>query len=152
MNQTSFELHPRLRADTHCLGDFPLCRLLLMNDRRYPWFILVPRRSGIREIFALPQRDQVQLLKESSHLATVLQHLYRADKLNIASLGNLVPQLHLHHIVRFTTDPAWPRPVWGLFPAEPYAVKDGQDIFAKLSGYLVDFKPAANPFETSATC
>ena len=101
-----FELHPRLAQDTLLIGDFPLSRLLLMNDANYPWFILVPRRAGIREIFQLDDADQIQLLKESSQLARVLFRIYEVDKLNVAALGNMVPQLHIHHIVRYSTDPA----------------------------------------------
>ncbi len=115
-----FTLHPQLEKDCLILGDLPLCKVLLMNDALYPWCILVPRRKGIREIHELTQGDQRQLLAESGQLAHALTDLFRPDKLNIAALGNLVPQLHLHHIARFTTDPAWPRPVWGQQPARPY--------------------------------
>lgn len=117
---TGFALHPRLAADTIVLGDFPLCRLLLMNDAQYPWFILVPRREGARELYLLDERDQQQLLKESALLSRAVMTAFRGDKLNVAALGNLVPQLHVHHVVRFATDAAWPRPVWGLHPARPY--------------------------------
>jgi len=116
----SFELHPRLAADTVALGDFPLCRLLLMNDAQYPWFILVPRRENAREIYLLEDRDQQQLLRESSLLSRALMDAFRGDKLNVAALGNVVPQLHLHHIVRHQGDPAWPGPVWGRHPPRPY--------------------------------
>src|SRR5262245_27562488 len=97
----SFELHPRLAADTIVLGDFPLCRLLLMNDAQYPWFILVPRRAGAREIYQLDERDQQQLLKESAQLSRAVMDAFRGEKLNVAALGNLVPQLHVHHVVRY---------------------------------------------------
>ena len=136
-----FELHPRLAQDTLTVGDFPLCRLLLMNDANYPWFILVPRRAEIREIFELEQRDQQQLLVESSQLSRVLNKLFQADKLNIAALGNMVPQLHIHHIVRYQADQAWPNPVWGLFPAKPYAERALQETCAGLTEHLVDFIP-----------
>ena len=136
-----FELHPRLSQDTWPVGDLPLCRLLLMNDASYPWFILVPRRSGIREIFELAHSDQQQLLKESSQLAEVLSRIFKADKLNIATLGNLVPQLHVHHIVRYQHDQAWPKPVWGLFPAAPYSSGARQESCASLIEHLLDFTP-----------
>ncbi len=136
-----FKLHPRLAEDTFRVGDFPLCHLLLMNDASYPWFILVPRRTGVREIFELEQRDQQQLLKESSQLSQLLNKLFHADKLNIAALGNMVPQLHIHHIVRYQTDQAWPNPVWGIFPAQPYTERTQQEIFAGLIDHLVDFTP-----------
>ncbi|MGQ0586377.1 MAG: HIT domain-containing protein [Gammaproteobacteria bacterium] len=117
----TFELHPRLAADAFVLGDFPLCRLLLMNDAQYPWFILVPRRVGAREIYLLDEADQAQLLRESSALSRALMEAFRGEKLNVAALGNVVPQLHLHHIVRYAADPAWPGPVWGRHPAQPYS-------------------------------
>ena len=139
-----FELHPRLAQDTLVVGDFPLCRLLLMNDVNYPWFILVPRRAGIREIFELEHLDQQQLLVESSQLSQLLNKIFQADKLNIAALGNMVPQLHIHHIVRYQTDLAWPNPVWGLFPAQPYTERARQETCACLIEHLTDFIPDKN--------
>lgn len=136
-----FKLHPRLAQDTLTIGDFPLCCLLLMNDANYPWFILVPRRAEMREIFELEYRDQKQLLEESSHLSQVLSKIFQADKLNIAALGNIVPQLHIHHIVRYQTDQAWPNPVWGLFPTRPYTERARQETCAGLIDHLVDFIP-----------
>ncbi len=116
-----FELHPRLNEDCITIGSFPLCQLLLMNDCNYPWFILVPQREGIREIFELSEADQQQLLSESSLLSKFIARHFKADKINVAALGNMVPQLHIHHIGRFETDPAWPAPVWGHAPAVPYS-------------------------------
>lgn len=121
MTSHSFTLHPRLNADCFVAGDWPLSRLLLMNDSQYPWYILVPRRNDIREIHELDAADQTQLFRESMILSRALVLAYRGDKLNTAALGNLVPQLHLHHIVRFTGDPAWPAPVWGRHPPKPYS-------------------------------
>jgi diadenosine tetraphosphate (Ap4A) HIT family hydrolase len=115
------ELHPQLQKDCLLVGRFTLCRLLLMRDANYPWFILVPDRDGITEIFQLSEEDQVRLLRESSRLSAVLVERFRADKLNIAALGNVVPQLHVHHVVRYRDDPAWPAPVWGRVPARPYS-------------------------------
>lgn len=129
-----FELHPRLAQDCAPLGRFPLCRLLLMNERRYPWFILVPERPAIREIHQLARADQQQLLDESSELARALERLFRPDKLNIAAIGNLVPQLHLHHIARFEDDPAWPAPVWGRFEPLPYTPAEADELRAGLAG------------------
>lgn len=120
----NFELHLRLAADCLVVGDLPLSRLLLMNDRQYPWCILVPRRAGAREIYLLTEADQQQLWRESAQLSAALMELFRGDKLNIGALGNMVPQLHVHHIVRHTTDAAWPGPVWGKHPAQPYAAED----------------------------
>jgi diadenosine tetraphosphate (Ap4A) HIT family hydrolase len=136
-----FELHPRLQQDTLVIGDFPLSRLLLMNDAGYPWFILVPRRAEMREIFELDYDDQVQLLKESSQLAMVLSRIFEADKLNIAALGNMVPQLHIHHIVRYRSDQSWPNPVWGLFPPKPYSPRALQETCVNLVEHLHDFIP-----------
>jgi diadenosine tetraphosphate (Ap4A) HIT family hydrolase len=139
-----FELHPRLAQDTLVVGDFPLCRLLLMNDANYPWFILVPRRAEIREIFELEHRDQQQLLVESSQLSQILSKIFQADKLNIAALGNMVPQLHIHHIVRYQTDLAWPNPVWGFSPVQPYTERVRQETCASLIDHLTDFIPDRN--------
>ena len=115
-----FELHSRLAADCIRVGRLPLSLLLLLNDARYPWFILVPQRSGIGEIFQLPESDQCQLWRESANLSHNLMQSFHADKINIGALGNLVPQLHVHHIARFTSDPAWPGPVWGHSEPLPY--------------------------------
>ena len=116
-----FELHPRLAADTLDLGELTLCRVLLMNDARYPWLILVPQRPDLREIYELDTDAQTQLIHESSHVARCMKTLFKADKMNIAALGNMVPQLHIHHIARTIHDPAWPHPVWGHAPAQAYA-------------------------------
>lgn len=116
-----FELDSRLVADTHVLGEFPLSRLLLMNDAQYPWFILVPRREGISEVFELEAQEQQQLWQETLMLAERLKRVFVADKINIATLGNVVAQLHMHVIVRHKTDSAWPAPVWGKHPAQPYS-------------------------------
>ena len=133
-----FALHPRLEADTVAIGDWPLCRVLLMNDAQYPWFILVPRREGAREIYQLGDADQAQLLRESSQLSRALMQAFRGDKLNVAALGNVVPQLHLHHIVRFAGDPAWPAPVWGRHPARPYAPAEQAERLKALRAVLPD--------------
>ena len=124
MNQAGvravFALDPRLQQDTLPIGDFPLCRLLLSNDSNYPWFILVPRRDDISEIFQLDVADQQQLWQETTALAEMLKDSFDADKLNVAALGNVVSQLHMHVIVRKREDAAWPAPVWGKHPAKPY--------------------------------
>ena len=134
-----FVLDPRLRQDTIALGRFPLSLLLMMNDRTYPWLILVPQRTGIREIFELDPADQQQLLRESSHLAATLAAHFHPDKLNIATLGNIVPQLHLHHVVRYQCDPAWPAPVWGKTPPVPYHPEQVASLRASLCLHLDDF-------------
>ena len=126
------DLHPQLQKDCLLVGRFPLCRLLLMQDANYPWFILVPDREGVSEIFQLCEEDQMQLLRESSLLSAVLVERFHADKLNIAALGNVVPQLHIHHVVRYRDDPAWPAPVWGRAPAKPYTPEGVSAVLATL--------------------
>lgn len=111
------KLHPQLEKDCTVLGEFTLCSLLLVNDANYPWFILLPNRENITEIHQLSASDQQQLLSESMFFCRCLEDLYQPDKLNIAALGNVVPQLHIHHIARFTTDACWPAPVWGAVAA-----------------------------------
>jgi len=116
----AFQLHPQLANDCHYLGDFPLCALLLSKDANYPWFIMVPRRVDIREAFELSVDELQQLQRESLTLSQLLNDAFKADKMNIAALGNMVPQLHLHHIVRYTTDAAWPKPIWEMAKAQAY--------------------------------
>ena len=132
------DLHPRLQQDCLLLGRFALCRLLLMLDANYPWFILVPDREDISEIFQLSGEDQVQLLRESSRLSAVLAEHFHADKLNIAALGNVVPQLHVHHVVRYRDDPAWPAPVWGHLPARRYTPEGLSAVLDTLRSGLTD--------------
>lgn len=118
---TDFVLHPRLTADCHPIGDLRLCRALLLNDSRYPWVVLVPRRTAVSEIYQLPAADRAILLEESCRVGEFMMRSFAGGKLNIGALGNLVPQLHLHHVVRTIGDPAWPGPVWGHSAAVPYA-------------------------------
>ncbi|MNH08617.1 HIT family protein [Pseudomonas sp. ZL2] len=133
-----FVLDQRLQQDTLCLGDFPLCRLLLSKDANYPWFILVPRRADISELFQLDDSDQQQLWKETTALAQLLKDSFAADKMNVATLGNVVSQLHMHVIVRRRTDPAWPAPVWGNKPAIEYSPQQLADVRLRLAEVLVD--------------
>ncbi len=115
-----FSLHPRLEADTHHVLDLALSRVLLADDATYPWVILVPMLPEIREIHDLSVARQHLLVDESSRVASSMQRLFEADKMNVAALGNMVPQLHLHHVARFEGDAAWPAPIWGAAPARPY--------------------------------
>ncbi|MDT8317412.1 MAG: HIT domain-containing protein [bacterium] len=128
-----FELHHRLKEDCFELGSFKLCTLLLLNDMNYKWFILVPRRENISEIFQLTAEDRHDLTEESSYLSASLFEIFKADKMNVASLGNIVPQLHLHHIVRYKNDPAWPGPVWGHVPALLYQDDEKKALINMLS-------------------
>ncbi|AVP99038.1 hypothetical protein C7S18_18470 [Ahniella affigens] len=116
-----FELDPRLAADAMVLLDWPLCRVLLMNDARFPWLILVPRVQGLREVLELTESESGQLMREIRAAQAVLTALYEPDKLNVAALGNVVPQLHVHVLARFEQDAAWPKPVFGIGTAQPYA-------------------------------
>ena len=115
-----FTLDPQLEKDTIAIASLPLCELLLMNDANYPWLILVPRREGVRELIELSAEDQLQFMHESNAVARLLQTQFSAEKLNIAALGNVVAQLHIHHLARFKHDAVWPKPVWGAIPAVAY--------------------------------
>ncbi|MBQ0747429.1 MAG: HIT family protein [Marinobacter sp.] len=115
-----YKLHERLTADTISLGRSSLCEIRLMNDQTWPWVLLVPALAGIREIYELSPEQQHQLMQESSALSRGMMEAFGGDKMNVAALGNMVPQLHLHHIVRFEGDTAWPGPVWGKQPPVPY--------------------------------
>jgi diadenosine tetraphosphate (Ap4A) HIT family hydrolase len=128
----SFQLHPRLKQDCIAIGRFELCQLLMMNDSLYPWFILVPERADVQEIYQLSKTERQLLTEESSYLAEKLAAFYQADKMNIAAIGNIVPQLHIHHVVRFQTDKAWPAPVWGKFTAVPYTEKQIADNMIRI--------------------
>jgi diadenosine tetraphosphate (Ap4A) HIT family hydrolase len=116
---TDFALDPRLAADTRPVADLPLSRLLLMRDGNYPWLILVPRVAGAVEILDLDAADRARLWEEIERVAAALKAETGADKLNVAALGNVVSQLHVHVIARFHGDAAWPAPVWGRVPAIP---------------------------------
>jgi diadenosine tetraphosphate (Ap4A) HIT family hydrolase len=131
-------IHERLLADCLLLGRFPLCHLLLMQDANYPWCILVPDRKDIGEICQLTDSDQQQLMRESVQLSRALVAAFTPDKLNVAALGNIVPQLHVHHIVRYRTDAAWPDPVWGRVEPRAYP----EDRFAEVLALLADKLPA----------
>lgn len=138
------ELHPQLEKDCVVLGQFLLSKLLLMRDANYPWLILVPDRDSITEIFQLDEADQQQLLRESSCVAQLLVKEFNADKINIGALGNIVPQLHIHHIARFTEDAAWPAPVWGAHPAKSYSESELEKMIARVKQALAeqfDFLP-----------
>lgn len=131
-----YQLHSQLSADTITLGELPLCHVLLMNDAQYPWLILVPRRADISEIFQLEAPDRQQLEMESCAVSELLMTHFNGDKLNIGALGNMVPQLHIHHIVRFKTDAAWPKPVWGTLPSLAYTEKLLKQRHKELIGLL----------------
>ncbi len=115
-----FVLHAQLAKDSELVCELTLCQVRLINDANYPWLILVPKVADISEVIQLSQAQQRQLWQESALLSEVLTQLFTPDKLNIAALGNMVAQLHIHHIVRYANDISWPKPVWGQVPAKSY--------------------------------
>lgn len=128
----SFVLHPQLAADTVVVGDLPICRILLNRQfSQFPWLILVPRRTGCRDLTDLPEMDYLPAMEEVRHVHDVLRDLTSADKMNVGALGNMVPQLHIHIIARFKDDAAWPAPVWGKVDPQPYP-DNGADLCAQL--------------------
>lgn len=143
-----YALNEQLQKDTKMLGQFPLCDVLLMNDSQYPWVILVPRRANIREIYHLSKEEQHVLSDESAYVSQRLSDFFKADSLNIAALGNVVAQLHMHHVVRFKDDPTWPKPVWGAIPAKAYSSqvldKLTQDLCRLLSDKLESLPQASD--------
>ncbi|GGC86163.1 HIT domain-containing protein [Vreelandella lutescens] len=134
----TFELDPRLAADTLPLADLPLCRALLMNDARYPWVVLVPRVASVSEVFELSQEDQTKLWQEATQLGAAMKEAFHGDKLNIATLGNVVSQLHIHLVVRYTDDASWPAPVWGNGTPTPYELAQQgerrEQLLAQIAG------------------
>ena len=129
---TEFILHPQLSADTVHVTDLDICTVLLMNDSNYPWVILVPKRNNIREIFELSPTEQDTVNREVSRVSQALNTEFNADKMNIGALGNMVPQLHIHVIVRHKTDPTFPAPVWGNSSAIPYLEGELENMLVTL--------------------
>lgn len=130
--ETTFKLDPQLARDTHDLGSLGLSRVLLMNDRRFPWLILVPQKAGLTELIDLDAPARSILLEEISRASEALRGELRPHKLNVAALGNMVRQLHVHVIARFASDAAWPKPVWGVGTAEPYAADEQVRLVERL--------------------
>lgn len=136
MDGTGFHLDPRLAADTFAVSDLGLCAVRLMNDATYPWLVLVPRRAGAVELVDLSRADRLQLMDEIAATSDLLRRLTACEKLNVAALGNMVRQLHVHVIGRFAADPAWPGPVWGKVPARPYGEGSRLGLTAALAAGL----------------
>lgn len=132
----TFALHPMLARDTAEVARLPLCRVLLLKDRRFPWLILVPERDSMRDIDELSPADRALLIEEIAAASGALRQLFQPDKLNVGALGNIVPQLHVHVIARFETDAAWPGPVWGSGAAEPYTESDLEETLAHFRAYF----------------
>ncbi|MEJ1994333.1 MAG: HIT family protein [Limibacillus sp.] len=125
-----FILHEKLAADCALVTDWPLSRVLLMNDATYPWLILVPRLPGLRDLDDLTPPSLQEVAREIQSLSKVMKEIFKPTKMNVAALGNMVPQLHIHVIARFEDDPAWPGPVWGVQPPESY---EGEALEARVS-------------------
>lgn len=140
----SFRLHTDLKRDGIPMGNFPLCKVLLINDATYPWFVLVPKRAKITDTTDLTEADHATLWAESKAFSAGIMEAFKGEKLNIAALGNVTPQLHVHHIVRYHVDPAWPGPIWGKVPMRPYDNDDGALIRALLKRAKIEgFKASA---------
>ena len=129
---TAFTLHERLANDCAVVGDLPLCRVLLMDDCRFPWAILVPRRAGAVEIHDLPPADRAILIEEIAEAGRALKKVASAEKMNVGALGNVVPQLHVHIVGRSAMDDAWPRPVWGAVPPLAHDAAEVQHFISAL--------------------
>jgi diadenosine tetraphosphate (Ap4A) HIT family hydrolase len=132
MPESAWSLHPQLSQDTIDIGDLPLSRVLVIKDANYPWLMLVPRRPEKVEIIDLDEVEQAQLMTEVSRAAKALKEITKCDKLNIAALGNVVPQLHVHVIARRSSDAAWPRPVWGVVPPLAHDAAEVQHFISAL--------------------
>jgi len=131
-----FKIHDMLLKDTFEIAQLKLCDLRMMNDKNYPWFVLIPRVFDIQDIYQLTRAEQQQFLDESSLISKTLMKLFNGKKMNVAALGNVCPQLHIHHIVRYENDVAWPNPVWGAFPAKHYSTSEVEEIKEKVLNEL----------------
>ncbi len=140
----SFTLHPQLQKDTCPLGSLPLCHVLLMNNADYPWLILVPNKPNLRELTDMNADERTVVMEEITRVMQVMEAVYTPDKMNMAALGNMVPQLHIHIIARYQTDNAWPNPVWGTggkaYSAQ--ALREHVEILQTRLSKLDDFQAA----------
>lgn len=141
MSAADFVLDPRLAADTSPVASLPLCDVRLMNDARYPWLILVPRQAGLVELADLDDADQVALWREVNRAAAALRQATPCEKLNVAALGIIVRQLHVHVVARNEGDAAWPGPVWGHGTATPYGPAARDALITRLRDALVPSSP-----------
>lgn len=132
-----FSLDEKLTKDCELVTELHLCQLLLMNDKQYPWLVLVPKVSGIEEVYELSKEQQHNLWDEVADVSKALNALFKPDKLNIGALGNIVRQLHVHVIARFESDHAWPGPVWGAHPTQPYEQEEKDNLIKMLKQKLV---------------
>ena len=143
-NSPDWTLHPQLDQDTVTIADLPLSRLLLSHDANYPWLLVVPRRPGATEIIDLDAAGQAQLMTEIDIVSRALKAVTACDKLNIAAIGNMVPQLHVHIVARRRGDPAWPKPVWGAAPARAYDRAERECLIAALRRHIATWSPASD--------
>ena len=137
-----WHLHPQLADDTHPVALLPLCEVRLMDDANYPWLILVPRIADAVELIDLAREQRLMLMEEIDQAARTLRTVFRPDKLNVAALGNVVPQLHVHVIARSIDDPAWPAPVWGRAAARPYTA---EGLIARVNAIAAKLVPSPQP-------
>jgi diadenosine tetraphosphate (Ap4A) HIT family hydrolase len=136
----SFALHPQLAADTVEVAVLDLCRVQLMDDATFPWLILVPAVDGLKDLHDVSPAQDATLMAEVRQASQVLAAIHAPDKINVAALGNAVPQLHIHVIARFTTDAAWPKPVWGAAPRAPYETSARDQAVAKLRAAFEEYR------------
>jgi len=136
-SEDGWSLDPQLARDSAAIGDLPLCQVRLMDDVNYPWLLLVPRRRAVTEITDLAETDRAQLMREVAHIADALKNHTRCDKINVAAIGNVVVQLHVHVIARFRSDLAWPKPVWGFAPARTYDESGKQKFVGAMRDRLI---------------
>ena len=127
-----FTLHPDLSRDGIPIGWFPHCQVLLINDAAYPWFVLVPQRDNISDTIDLSPDDYAVMWQESKVFSEAIMQAFAGEKLNVAALGNMTPQLHIHHIVRYKSDPAWPGPIWGKQPMTPHTDSEVEEVVLRL--------------------
>ena len=128
----TFILHPRLADDTLPLGDLALCRALLMNDARFPWLLLVPRRADLRELSDLTAAERSTLMEEVASTSRIVQEITGAYKMNVGAIGNIISQLHVHIVARFEADAAWPAPVWGFGRTRAYTGTEAKTLASTL--------------------
>ena len=131
-----FVLHPRIETDSLAVADLPLSAVRLMRDANYPWLLLVPRRAGLTEIVDLDAGERAQLMAEIGLASEALRTEVACEKLNVAAIGNLVRQLHVHVVARRSDDAAWPKPVWGAAPAKPYPPGEAEALAARIAARL----------------
>lgn len=132
----SFALHPDIIRDTVEVARLPLCRVGLMKDANYPWLVLSPMLAGLRDFHDVPVQHHAVLMAEIGRASRALQLVYQPDKINVAALGNVTPQLHIHVIARRASDPAWNKPVWGVVPAKAYEMAALGETLAKIGAAL----------------